>query len=149
MKYLISIMVVLFSFNVYALDKIDNIIKVGDGDTITIKVNEQIKTIRLLDIDCFENKNNDRAKWQSYQYHKSIGDVLRLGNQSQYILDNILKRNRDRLYIDMRNKDFFGRTLGYVYYKNENELININHYMLESGKCLKFKSKPRNWKDNL
>lgn len=46
------------------LNKAD-ILKITDGDTVLLAVNGEEIKLRLLEIDCFENKPNLRAKWQA------------------------------------------------------------------------------------
>ena len=49
------------------LNKAD-ILKITDGDTVLLAVNGEEIKLRLLEIDCFENKPNLRAKWQAETY---------------------------------------------------------------------------------
>lgn len=69
------------------LNKAD-ILKITDGDTVLLAVNGEEIKLRLLEIDCFENKPNLRAKWQAETYGLTKTEVLCRGKQSAAVLKN-------------------------------------------------------------
>ena len=120
------------------LHKIE-VIRVIDGDTIEIK-----HSVRLNDIDCYENKNNRRSNWQAKEYNKTKAEVIEAGKQSQQTLQDLINENKDNLYIDVKRLDRHKRLLGDVYIGNGKNKKSINDYMLKSGGCLPFKPQPQN-----
>ena len=50
--------------SVSAYEFVATITKIQDGDTLSATVNNEDTKIRLLDVDCFETKNNTRARLQ-------------------------------------------------------------------------------------
>ncbi|MCM1323363.1 MAG: thermonuclease family protein [Acetobacter sp.] len=131
--------------NANQLQKIEQI-TVVDGDTIKGVINNQIIKIRLSNIDCFENKVNQRAYWQAEIYNKSLSEVLKTGNESKTILLNLLKNEKDNIYVTLKGLDKFKRTLGKIYIISDKKKLNVNQYMLEYGKCVPYKPKPQSWK---
>ena len=130
----------ILSFEVFANDlRKATIKKVSDGDTVQAYIDGELHKIRLLEIDCFETSNNKRAKLQSSYYGKNIGEVLRTGNRSKEILTNLLKANKDNVYIELTGKDVFQRDLGYIYIGNDRN-NNINKYMMTDGLCVPYLS---------
>lgn len=49
---------------VFAHEFVATITKIQDGDTLSAIVNNEETKIRLLDVDCYETKNNARARIQ-------------------------------------------------------------------------------------
>lgn len=128
-------MLILMAFQVSANDLHKATLhKVVDGDTIHIFIDGELHKIRLLDIDCYESSNNPRAKLQASYYHKSIGEVLRLGRESTTILSNLLAKHKDNIFVEFGEKDRFKRDLGYIYI-GQDKSINVNQFMLNKGLC--------------
>lgn len=75
------------------LNKAD-ILKITDGDTVLLAVNGEEIKLRLLEIDCFENKPNLRAKWQAETYGLTKTEVLHRGKQSAVVLKKLWRDNR-------------------------------------------------------
>lgn len=97
------------------------VVRVADGDTITIltRDKEQVK-IRLSGIDCPE-----RAQpW---------------GRNASEALKTVL--TGEPVTVEVMDVDRYGRTVGRVYIKN----MNINRHLVESGNCWVF---PRYAKDS-
>ncbi|MBQ8671539.1 MAG: thermonuclease family protein [Alphaproteobacteria bacterium] len=124
---------------VCAHEFVATIIKINDGDTLSAFVNNENTKIRLLDVDCYETKKNKRAKFQQQYYSLSYDEVLEKGKQSRKILKKLLKDHR-YIRVEWEKRDSFGRILGKVYLDDikSNGIIDINHYMLESGGCNKY-----------
>ena len=125
--------------SVFAHEFVATITKINDGDTLTALVNNEETKIRLLDVDCFETKNNARARLQQQYYGLSHEEMLEKGKQSRKILKKLLKDHR---YIRVKwgKRDSFGRILGNVYLDDikSSGMIDVNKYMLETGGCNKY-----------
>lgn len=110
--FILSLIIIVLSFATTIKGKV---VKVADGDTITILEENGDKTrVRFYGIDAPEKK-------QDYGI-KSL---------------NILKKLIDKkeVEIEIKNKDQYGRIVGVVYY----DKININLYMLETGNAWWYK----------
>lgn len=128
--------------SVSAHEFVATIIKINDGDTLTALVNNETTKIRLLDVDCYETKKNNRMKFQQKYYGLSIDEVIQSGKQSRKKLKNLLKDHR-YIRVEWEKRDSFGRILGKVYLDDIKSagVIDVNRYMLESGGCHKYLSK--------
>ena len=141
MKILLALM--LFACPALAQDLVKaEIIKVTDGDTVKAVVNNEELNIRLLDIDTFETRAIPRAYWQAEENHMSLGEVLKKGEQSKQVLQNIISKNKDNIYIELSKKDVFKRTLGTLYIGNNKEQ-SINQYMLDKGGALPYRERKK------
>lgn len=107
------------------------LIKVSDGDTIKVLLDDKKENIRLSEIDCFETSKNKRAIWQSEYYHISIGEVIKRGLNSKEILKDKLK-NQSNLKLKWQKRDKYKRILGKVYLEDG---TSINDFMLNHGGC--------------
>ena len=64
-KFIATILFALFYVqSVFAHEFVATITKIQDGDTLSAIVNNEETKIRLLDVDCYETKNNARARIQ-------------------------------------------------------------------------------------
>ena len=129
----------LFVQSAFAHEFVATIIKINDGDTITALVNNETTKIRLLEVDCFETKNNNRVEFQQKYYGLSADEVIKRGNQSHKKLKNLLKDHK-YIRVEWKKRDSFGRILGQAYLDDikSADVIDINRYMLESGGCNKY-----------
>ena len=109
------------------------VLNVIDGDTIKIMYHCHEEFVRMIDIDCFESKENKRAQWQAKYYHLSLDEVVQKGVHATDILKNILPPS-SVVNIDWKSRDRYGRILGTVYSNG----VNINRYMLLSGGCVPY-----------
>ena len=83
--------------------------ELGDGDTVLLAVNGEEIKLRLLEIDCFENKPNLRAKWQAETYGLTKTEVLHRGKQSAVVLKKLWRDNRAFFYVKLKGKDVYRR----------------------------------------
>lgn len=91
------------------------VIKVADGDTITILEENGDKTrVRFYGIDAPEKKQN-------------------YGIKSLDVLKDLI--DKKEVEIEVKDKDQYGRVVGIVYYDKK----NINLYMLETGNAWWYK----------
>ncbi|SJZ90231.1 Endonuclease YncB, thermonuclease family [Cetobacterium ceti] len=118
-KIFLLLMILLMSTYTFALE--GKVIKVADGDTITILDHHKKVKVRFYGIDAPE-------KTQEY------------GMKSKDILDHLLYGKY--VNIDVKDIDQYGRTVGIVYYKHK----NINVEMVKNGNAWWYK---RYSKDNM
>ncbi|MGX6592583.1 thermonuclease family protein [Cetobacterium ceti] len=118
-KIFLLLMILLISTCTFALE--GKVIKVADGDTITILDHHKKVKVRFYGIDAPE-------KTQEY------------GMKSKDILDHLLYGKY--VNIDVKDVEQYGRTVGIVYYKHK----NINVEMVKNGNAWWYK---RYAKDNM
>ncbi len=104
----------LFSHNVLAGSKY-KVVEVLDGDTIKVKRNSKIKTVRLIGIDAPELKGDECFSKKAYKKTK------------RKLLGKRVRLRRDK---KVGSKDIYGRLLRYVILKNGK---NFNRVMLRRG----------------
>jgi len=122
------------------------ILKVTDGDTVLLVTNKTEIKLRLSKIDCFENKRNNRIRWQAETYGLSEAEVLSRGHRSALILKKLLKQNEDFIFVSLKGKDAYRRRLGTLFIIRSNTILDVNQYMLTTGGCVLYQPKPRNWR---
>lgn len=88
-KRVIFATLLLLSSNAMAEERIVDLIKVSDGDTIKVILDNEKIGVRLLEIDCFETSKNRRAIKQTEYYNISLGEVFKRGNYSKQKLKDI------------------------------------------------------------
>lgn len=114
------------------------LLKVYDGDTITLLVDGEEICVRLECIDCYETSKINRAYKQAYLNKISIEEVVKRGKQSKKILKNLLQANPN-ISVKITGKDIYGRALGIIYANG----INVNEYMVTKGGCMRYHYKKR------
>lgn len=96
-----------------------------DGDTIKLEFDGVLTTIRLIGIDSFETRMNDKAYRQAYQHKITIEEVVERGKRATtYIKEQLSKRVEHYLEYDEDFQDRYNRTLAYVWFSNE-EMLNM------------------------
>lgn len=125
--------------SVSAHEFVATIIKINDGDTLTVLVNNEKTKIRLLDVDCYETGQNSNTKFQQKYYGLSVDEVIKNGKQSRKKLKSLLKDHR-YIRVIWEKRDGFGRILGKVYLDDIKSagVIDVNQYMLKTGGCNKY-----------
>ena len=97
-----------------------------DGDTIDLTFDERPMRIRLIGIDSFETRKNQKAKAQAYDYGITLEEVnLRGEKAKEYIKEQLSKRVEHYLEYDEDFEDRYGRTLAYIWFSNQ-EMLNMN-----------------------
>jgi len=144
-KYLLSISIVLIvgcgrvdnSFeniykpNVYVnleeLDESDdNYYYALDGDTIKVKFDAKITTIRLIGIDTFEIHKNNKAYRQAYENNITIEEVIKRGKKAkEYIIDKLSKHKKFFFEYDEDFLDRYKRTLAYLWF-SQDDMFNLD-----------------------
>ena len=100
-------------------------IKVSDGDTIKVNLNNQQTTIRLIGIDTFETSKSNKAYKQAYEYNLSIDEVVAKGKQAKEFMSYLLK-NKSQLFLelDADKTDRYDRILAYIW-SSDTQMINM------------------------
>ena len=130
----ILLIVFVFCSASYAVSKTPvKIVKILDGDTIRAKINDNIFSIRLIGIDCYETTPNNRAYRQAYNNNLTIDEVIKNGKFSKKYLINLYKKSNVQTF-EFMGLDYYKRPLGVLYFDD----VNINQKMLNHGGCLKF-----------
>lgn len=119
-KIMVLIFVFVMSLLTFAKSITGKVVKVADGDTVTIKTdkNEKVR-IRFWGIDAPE---------KSQEYGIKSLDVLKK------------KIDGKTVEVEIKDKDHYGRVVGVVYYQGE----NINLYMLKTGNVWQYKQFSKN-----
>ena len=132
-SFILLIVFVLCSASYAASKTSVRIVKILDGDTIRAKINDNIFSIRLIGIDCYETTPNNRAYKQAYNNNLTIDEVIKNGKFSKKYLINLYKKSNVQTF-EFMGLDYYKRPLGVLYFDN----VNINQKMLNHGGCLKF-----------
>ena len=132
-SFILLIVFVLCSASYAASKTPVRIVKILDGDTVRAKINDNIFSIRLIGIDCYETTPNNRAYKQAYNNNLTIDEVIKNGKFSKKYLINLYKNSNVQTF-EFMGLDYYKRPLGVLYFDN----VNINQKMLNHGGCLKF-----------
>lgn len=132
-SFILLIVFVLCSASYAASKTPVKIVKILDGDTIRAKINDNIFSIRLIGIDCYETTPNNRAYRQAYNNNLTIDEVIKNGKFSKKFLINLYKKSNVQTF-EFMGLDYYKRPLGVLYFDD----VNINQKMLNHGGCLKF-----------
>ena len=132
-SFILLIVFVLCSASYAASKTPVRIVKILDGDTVRAKINDNIFSIRLIGIDCYETTPNNRAYRQAYNNNLTIGEVIKNGKFSKKYLINLYKKSNVQTF-EFMGLDYYKRPLGVLYFDD----VNINQKMLNHGGCLKF-----------
>lgn len=116
------------------------LMRVIDGDTIEVRYTT---SIRLSDIECYENKDNERSDRQVIADNKTKEEVLTAGREAEQKLKDLLKDKENNLYLQVKGLDKFRRILGKLYIGKGKDKVDVNDYMLKSGGCLPYKKLPK------
>lgn len=132
----ISLIIILISSYTYAFEskKNVNLIKIIDGDTIEVSINNNKFFVRLINIDCFETSKINRAYKQAYENNMSVDEIIKTGQQSKEYLETLYKKT-NKVYLDFMGIDKYSRVLGYIYF----DKLNVNEEMKINGSCLQYK----------
>ena len=132
-SFILLIVFVLCSASYAASKTPVRIVKILDGDTVRAKINDNIFSIRLIEIDCYETTPNNRAYRQAYNNNLTIDEVIKNGKFSKKYLINLYKNSNVQTF-EFMGLDYYKRPLGVLYFDD----VNINQKMLNHGGCLKF-----------
>ena len=116
--------------------------RVIDGDTAIIYFEEwsghldMVEDVRFLDIDCYETKRTDIARWQAARADMTVEEVVKIGKESKQILMDLLNRHKDEIYFTgtyLPQYDRWHRRWGTLYIND----VNVTEYMIAKGKCVR------------
>ncbi len=114
------------------------LLKIYDGDTILVKIDNEKFLVRLIGIDCYKTKDINRAYKQAYQNNLKIDKITCKGKESKEYLEKLYKNNKNKpVYLDFKGVDKYKRALGVIYFNK----INANEELLNKGGCLKYNYK--------
>ena len=100
--------------------------QIVDGDTIKLEFDGKLTTIRLIGIDTFESRKNNKAYRQAYENNISIEEVIQRGKLAKtYIKEKLSKRSKNYLEYDEDFLDRYDRTLAYVWFSDD-EMLNMD-----------------------
>ena len=87
-----------------------------DGDTIKVKHQNKLVTVRLLGIDTAETSTNTHLQWQRTYWKKTSSELIQWGKKAKNFLQQRLTTGDPlRLEYDTQRIDYYNRTLAYVY----------------------------------
>ena len=134
--FLVVLMLLYFSPAHAAEKTAARVVKVTDGDTIEVLIDNKPENVRLLGIDCYETYPNNRAYKQAYTEGITVEKVVELGKLAKYYVQKELKPD-DMVYLEFEEnkRDSYGRLLAYVYLKDGKML---NKMLLQNKKAKYF-----------
>ena len=136
-KIFLIVLILLYFSPAFAAEKIEaQVIKVIDGDTIEVLLDNKYENVRLLGVDCYETYPNNRAYKQAYTEKITVEKVVELGKLAKYYVQKELKPD-DMVYLEFEEnkRDSYGRLLAYVYLKDGKML---NKMLLQNKKAKYF-----------
>lgn len=114
------------------------LVKVYDGNTILVKIENEKFSVRLTGIDCYETRDINRAYKQAYQNNLKIDEVICKGKESKEYLEKLYENNKNNpICLDFKGIDKYGRVLGILYFDS----LNVNNELIKNGGCLKYNYK--------
>jgi micrococcal nuclease len=97
-----------------------------DGDTIKLTFDGKLTTVRLIGIDTFESRKNNKAYRQAYEHNITVEEVVLRGKSAKtYITKRLSKRVNLYLEYDEEFLDRYDRTLGYVWFSDD-DMLNLD-----------------------
>lgn len=121
-KFLLGIFGFVFSVLSFGNTITGKVVKVADGDTITVLQNKKKIRVRFYGIDAPE---------KSQEYGVKSLDILKK-----------MVENKE-VKVEVKDRDQYGRTVGIVYCGD----VNVNKYMLETGNAWWYKKIAANEKE--
>jgi len=109
-----------------------SVIKIVDGDTLTINYKGSRESIRLIGIDTPESIGGKKARRDARKSHKDMSEILSSGKAAaEYTKKTVSPGDVISVEFDVEKRDRYGRLLGYVFLKDGrmlNEEIIKNGY---------------------
>jgi micrococcal nuclease len=101
-------------------------VTITDGDTIKLFLDGEKTTIRLIGIDTFESRQNNKSYRQAYEHNITPQEVVFRGKLAKTYLKAKLAKQKDfYLEYDEGLKDRYQRILGYVWLSSK-EMLNLS-----------------------
>lgn len=102
-----------------------------DGDTVLVRIEEQVQKVRLIGIDTPEAAINEKAIRDSRRAAESVSTTLKRGDlASRFTRSAIPPGTKVSITFDKKRVDTYGRILGYVYLEDGTML---NEKIVSSG----------------
>lgn len=109
MKKVLTLSLLFLTFNLFSETLTGKVIKISDGDTITVLIeNNQSIKIRLYGIDAPEKRQD-------------------FGQKAKQFISNLIFDKKVK--VDIKNKDRYGRSVALVYLDS----LSVNESMIENG----------------
>jgi len=107
------------------------VIRIVDGDTLSVKYHGRKECIRLIGIDTPEIRIDKRAEKHAARSSKDIGTITRMGKEATCFVKTLIKPGDPVLIEFDRQPSYkYGRLLGYVYLANKKML---NEEIVKAG----------------
>lgn len=117
-RLLLTGLLALVGLSLYA-QEIAKVVKVTDGDTLKIEINQIKDTIRLIGIDTPESKANNKAYKDAYKSKQTIEIITEMGKRAANYTKSLVKKGDTvKIEFDIEKRDKYKRLLGYVYLSN-------------------------------
>lgn len=91
------------------------VVRVVDGDTVRVRIQEREERVRLLGVDAPERSISPRLDQQSRRWGIPADDLGRWGRLAAAYARRRLSDQRVGLELDVQERDEFGRLLAYVW----------------------------------
>lgn len=112
-------------------DKSIEVLRVIDGDTLLVQLNDHAEKVRLIGIDAPESRAGEHAKRQASAKGVSEDEILRQGKSATKFMRSIVADHpRLSIEFDRKLRDRYGRLLAYLYLPN-GEMVN--EIMIHAG----------------
>lgn len=107
-------------------------IAIVDGDTWKFQLRNDIFSIRILGIDCFETKHTTRLHKQAEKNNISLDSALTLGLRAKHTADSLFLGKDVTIIRDSNEKnfDFYNRLLRHCFF---GDMINYADYIKQQG----------------
>ncbi len=127
-KIIIGIILLCGSLSAHANYKNCLVTRVIDGDTIVANCNQKRNLrVRLVGIDSYETRRNNRAYKQAYLTNVSVERIVILGKQASNVTTNLLLNRHVNILVNKKTPvDRYNRTLGTIVLEG----VNINNKLL-------------------
>jgi len=92
------------------------VLKIIDGDTFLMGINEHVSKVRLIGVDAPESTNNPKTKSDAHELNLNTADIIEMGSQSKAFVSQLLSLSDSvKTEFDVQKKDRYGRLLLYMY----------------------------------
>jgi len=92
------------------------VVRIVDGDTIMVGVNGRVEKVRLIGIDAPECRPNLKAEKDVLRTGDDMRTITELGQKAtRYVKGLIRPGDRVQIELDVRERDRYGKLLGYVW----------------------------------
>lgn len=91
------------------------VVRVVDGDTVRVRIQEREERVRLLGVDAPERSTTPRLDQQSRQWGIPADELRRWARFASAYVRRRLGQQRVGLELDVQERDEFGRLLAYVW----------------------------------